>query len=180
MKKKIEDIIKDGIEKALVRLNRISTGKWKLESLSVGPLKPEDDEYLCVYLALKEKDLFSSLLTVNKKFVYDVFKEIKGSFVLPGYYSETIYELFINEVGNIILNSILSGFANLLKISIVPEYPKTINGSESFVVDNIFSFVDGYHNKGLISVRIVLKGSSCEIPFNIYLFVSENLIREVL
>lgn len=175
----IKDIVKKGIDNALNRLNRISFGKWEFGGIEIDYLKPSDDEVICVYLPLREKHLFSSLLTVDKRFTREFFKEVKGNQLLQVHLSETVYEFLICEIGNIILNSIISEFANVKKTKIIPDYPKTINGIESFIVENIFSFLCDYHKEGLIMSKVILKTPSCEIPLKIYLFVSNDFLKGI-
>ncbi|MCX7641174.1 MAG: hypothetical protein N2Z20_00885 [Elusimicrobiales bacterium] len=175
LNKKIEEIIKRGLIKASNRLQRITSVNWTISEVKVGPIKIDDEDCICVYL--KSETEFSCVLTVSEKDAGKIMKYFITSY-LPQFNTLEIMEFFVNELGNIILNSSLSEFANELKIKIIPHPPNTIKGKKSFIIENILSMIET-SNHAVISSRIKLIIENT-IVIDVYYFISKNFIERIL
>ncbi len=177
LKKHISDIISGGLLKATDRLYRISGLKWQFDQPQIGVFKPDDEDVICSYLTTSAEEGFSGILAVadkDKDLVFKAFSPKQSSF-----YGYEIYEFFINELGNIILNSILSEFANKLKIKIIPNSPKTIKGKKDFIIENILSMIEKDKTDTVICIKLSMFVPS-PVFIDIWCFVSSSMVKKLV
>ncbi len=170
----IKEIIKSGIENGLLRLNKISSFKWELKEIKFS-IESTDYESICVYLTAKnwKKSFFS--LFINKNEASKIFKLFSGYFLTSISTHNKSYEIIIAEIGNIILNSILSNIANKTKTVILPEVPKTINGEKKFILENLSTMIEENKNKLPLVVQLTMESMNETIKTEIYVFIEEDL-----
>lgn len=176
--KRVEEIIRKGLNKAISRLERVSNINWAISSIKIGPFKPQDEESICVYLKIKSDWDLSAILAVSEKDAEIILKSFISK-PLPQFNTLEITEFFTNELGNIILNSFISEFANELGVKIIPYPPKTIKGRESFILENIFIMIEKPQDHTVISTKITLTVKN-DITINIYYLISKDLIERIV
>lgn len=175
--KKIEDILRQGLNRAATRLERVSGVNWRISNIKVGPFKPKDEDSICVYLRIDGDWYLASLLAVFEKDVHTIFKSFIRDY-LPQFNTSEIIEFFINELGNIVITSSISELANQLGIKIIPEPPKTIKGKESFIVENILLYAEKRGINTVLSSQVTLTVKD-EIIIDIYYLLSNELIEKL-
>lgn len=173
----LKKIIETGLNKSVERINKISSYKWEIEKISF-EIDNIDKETICVYLVAPSFNKVSFLFFVEKKDCDNIFRSFSGySFGHTNRITKA-EELLISELGNIILNSVLSEIANRIKMTIMPQSPKTINGYKKFLLENISSMIETNINKTIISAVIYIKASQ-DIKLELYFFF-ENSIFELI
>lgn len=173
----LKKIIETGLKKSVERINKISSYKWEIEKISF-EIDNVDKETICVYLVAPSFNKISFLLFVEKKDSDNIFRSFSGySFGCTNRITK-VEELLISELGNIILNSVLGEIANRIKMAIVPQSPKTINGYKKFLLEGISSMIDTNINKTVVSSSIYVKASQ-DIKLELYFFF-ENSIFDLI
>lgn len=176
VRRKIIDVAKSAVEKATQRLNRISFNEWRFETPIINLTSISDEDSICSYLEAEcEKIGFYGVMCVAEK---DVSAVLKG-FSVNDYWKAGIevYEFFVNELGNIVLNSILGEFANRINKAIIPNHPKTIKGRKDFVVENISLMIK---NKASTAIGIRLKVlMPHQIDIDVFCFISNGVLENI-
>ncbi|MCX7905750.1 MAG: hypothetical protein N2446_03520 [Elusimicrobiales bacterium] len=175
---KIEEIIRRGLIKASDRLKRVTLLDWNISEINIGPIKVDDEECICVYLRSEPKNEFSGVVAITEKDAEKVVKYFLQSY-FPKFNTLEILEFFVNELGNIILNSCLSEFANELSEVIIPNSPHTIKGSKLFIIENILSMMGDSFEQAVVSsrIKIVVKNT---IILDVFYFISRNFIKKII
>jgi chemotaxis protein CheY-P-specific phosphatase CheC len=66
-------------------------------------------------------------------------------------------ELLLSELGNIILNSLISSLSNTLKRSFLPSAPKCVQGEPQFLLEALWTAADNGQRLNLVTVTLDLR-----------------------
>jgi len=174
----IKNIISKGLNKSIDKMNRISSFKWELENIKFEVSKDNND-CVAIYLLSKDFNKIAFVLFIKKEDANKIFK------IFSGYYPDlsdsykNSYEIILREVGNIILNSVLGEFANLMRIAIIPDLPKVISGEKFFILENISRIIEENILKIPISSVIKVKGRDKIMDMELFFFVDNEIIRKI-
>lgn len=176
------DISLKAINSALEKLNRISTAKWESGNDVDKAEKIKNYNSICVYFDVKmEEDLLNFALFFNIKDIGDIVKYMSGhSFFVSDQITKK-EEFLIGELGNIILNSLISALCNKVNISLIPSIPKVIQVEKEMAFDIITRDLPFTKGKRMFENTIILRCNEKNIFCEVYSFLPErivNLIQE--
>lgn len=171
------EISQRAFDRAIERINKVSASKWDI-CYDVEP----DDNYdaICCYFQVKDPEREMSFAMFFRR---DDLPHISKAFVGYGFFlSQKISrseELLVEELSNIILNSIVSEISNILKEKIIPIGPKTVHAPKDTAMEVLSSALP--ENKSKVSLRSLIgfnfgdKKVSCEV----YSFMPEVLASKL-
>ncbi len=171
-------ISKKAFERALERINKVSSYKWDISS----NIKSSDNDYdaICCYFQVKDPEREMSFAMFFKREDLPI---ISKAFVGYGFFiSQKVSraeELLVEELSNIILNSIISEVSNILKEKIIPIGPKTVHAPKDTAMEVLSSALP--ENKSKVSLKTFI-GFDCggkDISCEIYSFMPEVLASKL-
>ena len=174
----LKNAVYDGLLKSTERLNKVSLFRWKVEEVRF-ELPKKDFESVCVYLVSRNFNRFAFLLFIRKEDANKVFKIFSGYYLAASSEFKKSYELLISEIGNIILNSVLSEMANRLGRAIMPDVPIVINGDKKFILENISQMIEENKSKNPVSSTVLVEGGEDKIEMELYFFVENDIIERL-
>ncbi len=163
----LEKVAEAGLEKCVSKLSRISAGKWSVASASVSARSMEEAvrEHsaagravsAAVYFEVKGEYPFTSMVVFRPGDIEILSRGFLGfSFSrLPNL--NQAQELLLSELGNIILNSLVSALSNTLKRSFIPSAPKCVQGEVPFLLEALWSSLDREDRQSLVTVILDLE-----------------------
>lgn len=181
MKEKIDalkSLVSAGLLKSTERLNKVSSFRWKVLEVSF-ELSRKDYESVCVYLISKNYDKLAFLLFIKKEDANKIFKIFSGYYLSESPEYKKSYELLISEIGNIMLNSVLSEIANRLSKIIIPDVPRTINGEKKFILENISGMLEENKSKVPLSATVLVESESDKLSIELYFFIENGVIEKI-
>jgi len=172
-----EKISLKAIDSALLKLNRISAGKWAVDETAVlSAPSPEDYDAVCVYFEVKKDDEpMNFALFFDRKDVGFISKCFIGYHFFVSEKMDGTEELLISELGNILLNSIISALCNSMKIRLIPSIPRTIQAEKSFALETFSQGLPENRGKKKMSVKIKIKCDGRETFCEVFSFVPESV-----
>jgi len=173
----IGSIFIKGINKALERINKISFSKWIFRSFST-TFKSGNFDSVSVYSITNEKDI-AAVMCVKRNDIYDLVRFFIGKNINDNFSVLKIYELVFNEIGNIILNSIIGEIANHLNIKIIPSLPVVINGDKFFILENLSTMIEENSNKSVLMINLVSEIENKIIEIEIYIMLSPQILERL-
>jgi chemotaxis protein CheY-P-specific phosphatase CheC len=173
--KKIIDL---SIPDILSKINSISSYKW--EDLSNEEIDLGNYNSVCSYFEVKDSDYpMNFALFFNKGDVIELTKSFIGyNFFVSGKISKS-EELLIQELSNIILNSIVSQISNLAKKVIIPSGPKIIESEKEFIFDVISRQLTDNSNREIFHYIFKIKCREKNIYCEVISFISERAMNKL-
>ncbi len=181
MKEKIEalkSLVNAGLLKSTERLNKVSSFRWKVLEVSF-ELSRKGYESVCVYLISKNYDKLAFLLFIKKEDANKIFKIFSGYYLSESPEYKKSYELLISEIGNIMLNSVLSEIANKLSKIIIPDVPRIINGEKRFILENISGMLEENKSKVPLSSTVLVESENEKMSIELYFFIENGVIEKI-
>lgn len=176
---KIKDIVREGLNKSLDRLNKVSSAKWNVAGVEFSLKKAEYDA-VCIYLTAKyENEVISFAMFVDTKDVKDISRIMVGYAFNDYYKLNMAEEVLLLELGNIILNSILSEMSNKIRNAIIPQVPKIIQSDKLFLLENISNILEENQGKTVINSNISLNAGDKKINFEVFSFLSTAFLNKL-
>jgi chemotaxis protein CheY-P-specific phosphatase CheC len=176
-KTQVEEVFIKGINKSFERINKVSSSKWFLKNFSTG-IKSGDFESVSVYLISDKKDV-ALVIVIKKDDVYDLVKFFVGRNIDNIFSSSKFYEFVVCEIGNIILNSILSEIANYIGVKIIPNVPAVLNGYKNFILENLSLMIEENLNKTIFLLDIVSNVENKNIEMEVYVMLSPEIVKKL-
>ncbi|OGR76428.1 MAG: hypothetical protein A2X32_12595 [Elusimicrobia bacterium GWC2_64_44] len=167
--KMLERVAVAALEKCVSKLSRISAGKWSVAEAHVS-LRSMDEavkEHVsggatsaAVYFEIKGEYPFTSMVVFRPDDIEILSRGFLGfSFSkLPNL--NQAQELLLSELGNIILNSLISSLSNSLKRSFIPSAPKCVQGEIPFLLEALWASLDCSGKCSLVTVTLNLQCDS--------------------
>lgn len=164
--KMLERVAVTALEKCVSKLSRISAGKWSVSEARVS-LRSMDEavkEHVAgagtsaaVYFEIKGEYPFTSMVVFRPDDIEILSRGFLGfSFSkLPNL--NQAQELLLSELGNIILNSLISSLSNSLKRSFIPSAPKCVQGEIPFLLEALWASLDCSGKCSLVTVTLNLQ-----------------------
>lgn len=163
----LEKVAVASLEKCVSKLSRISAGKWSVASASVSMRSMEEavKEHsagaratsAAVYFEVKGEFPFTSMIVFRPGDIEILSRGFLGfSFSkLPNL--NQAQELLLSELGNIILNSLISSLSNTLKRSFIPSAPKCVQGEIPFLLEALWASLDRSDRHSMVTVMLELQ-----------------------
>ncbi|MEF3280518.1 MAG: hypothetical protein K6357_06090 [Elusimicrobiota bacterium] len=174
----IEDIVQNGLNSSIDRINRISSFKWEIKDIEF-KLSKDDFDCICVYLIASNFNKIAFSLFIKTSDLPALFKDFSGH--LSNYLMRIpkVYEVLASEIGNIIMNSVLSELANRMNKAIIPDVPRTLSGSKSFLLENISAMIEENKNKTVISSVVSVKTEQKNVKIELYFFFENDIMDNI-
>jgi len=179
----LEGIAAAGMERCVERLSRISTGQWKVARIRVS--RGSMDEIIgshtitgvsgfAVYFRIEGDCPFTSMIMFHPEDVGIISRGFLGPVPLPNF--SQAQDLLFAELGNIILNSVISALSNKLKRSFMPSAPKGVHGETRFLLEAIWDTLEkGQYSAA--SITLDLQCGADTARSEIVVIIPENLAR---
>ena len=172
----LERIVVASLEKCVAKLSRVSAGKWNVAAVQVACRSVEEavkehssgpgGTVAAVYFEVRGEYPFTSMVIFRPDDIETLSRGFLGfSFSkLPNL--NQAQELLLSELGNIVVNALISSLSNTLKRSFLPSAPKCVQGEPRFLLEALWaSLGDGRHS--LVTVLLDLqcdnKVTRCEV-----------------
>lgn len=154
------------LEKCVAKLSRISAGTWRVAEARVSMRSIDEavrdhsgtrDVGAAVYFDVKGEYPFTSMVVFRPNDIEMLSRGFLGfSFSkLPNL--NQAQELLLSELGNIIMNSLISSLSNALKRSFIPSAPKCVQGEVPFLLEALWTALDRSGRYSLVTVMLDLK-----------------------
>lgn len=154
------------LEKCVTKLSRISAGKWSVADakVSYGTMREAVSGHAgargsgaAVYFEVRGEFPFTAMVIFRPEDIEIISRGFLGfSFSkLPGL--NQAQELLLSELGNIILNSLISSLSNTLKRSFLPSAPKCVQGEPQFLLEALWTSIDKGERLNLVTVTLDLQ-----------------------
>jgi chemotaxis protein CheY-P-specific phosphatase CheC len=183
----LEDIVVASLEKCVGKLSKISAGRWSLTDVGVAwgtlseiTLKRRSAAGgIAVYFEVGGDCPFTAMIIFRTEDVELISKCFIG-FAFPRMADiNQAEELLLSELGNIILNSFVSGLSNSLRRSFIPSVPKCIKGEPMFLLEALATALDKKQKYSLVSVMLNLQCDSTVIHSEVVGIIPAKLEGEL-
>lgn len=180
----LEGIAAAGMERCLERLSRISYGKWSVAGIRV--TRGSMDEVVgahnitgisgfAVYFTVTGECPFTSIIMFKLEDVGIISRGFLGSTKLPDLGQAR--EFLFAELGNIILNSVISALSNKLKRGFLPSAPKSVQGETRFLLEALWDTLDEGQRYSAASITIDLRCGEETARSEVVVVIPESLDR---
>lgn len=180
----LEQIAVSGLEKCAAKLSRISAGKWSVADVHVSMRSMEEaikehsssaDNGAAVYFEVRGETPFTSMVVFRPEDIEIISKGFLGfSFSkLPSL--NQAQELLLSELGNIILNSLLSALSKSLKRGFLPSAPKCVQGQTQYLLEALWTSTDRKSRHSLVTVMLDLQCDSTVTCSELMVLLPESM-----
>lgn len=159
----LEGIAAASLERCAARLSRISSGKWSVSGVRVSRGGMDEivkkhtvsgDAGFGVYFRVTGEYPFTSLVVFRREDIGVLSLCFLGLAKLPGL--SQAQELLFAELGNIILNSVISALSNKLKRGFLPSAPKCLQGEPRFLLEALWDTLEGKQRYSVAAITLDL------------------------
>ncbi|OIO00234.1 MAG: hypothetical protein COX65_04400 [Elusimicrobia bacterium CG_4_10_14_0_2_um_filter_56_8] len=181
----LERIALASLEKCVSKLSRISAGKWSVEAARV-TFRSMDEAVgehssgaggtgAAVYFEVRGEYPFTSMVVFRPEDIDTLSRGFLGfSFSkLPNL--NQAQELLLSELGNIILNALISSLSNTLKQSFLPSAPKCVQGETRFLLEALWTSLDQTKKHSLVTVILDLQCDNKVTRSEVIAVMPENM-----
>ncbi len=160
----LESIAAASLERCAERLSRISSGKWTVAGVRVshGDMEEIVKKHTVpgatgfgVYFSVAGDYPFTSLVIFRPGDIDVISYCFLGMSKLPGL--SQAQELLFSELGNIILNSVISALSNKLKRGFLPSTPKCLQGEPRFLLEALCETLESGQRYSMAGMTLDLR-----------------------
>lgn len=165
----LEVIAVTSLERCVAKLSRISTGKWSVADVKVSWRSMQeairDHEAsrgtgAAAYFEVQGEFPFTTMIIFRPEDIEIISKGFMGFSFSKMPKLNQAQEMLLSELGNIILNSLVSALSNRLKRSFMPSAPKCVQGEIQFLLEALWTAVDrGPHKLVTVTLDLQCDGS---------------------
>lgn len=180
----LESIALLSLEKCAVKLSRISAGKWSVSEARVSARTMEEavkahsasaGPGAAVYFEISGDHPFTAMVVFRPEDIDVISRGFMGfSFAKLPKLSQA-QELVLSELGNIILNSIVSSLSNALKKAFLPSAPKCVQGEPRFLLEALWATVGKKDGHRLVSVSLDLDYDKAVTRSEVLVLIPESM-----
>lgn len=182
----LESITLLSLEKCAVKLSRISAGKWSVSDVRVTARSMEETikdhassrgAGAAVYFEIAGEYPFTAMIVFRPEDIDTISRGFLGfSFSKLPSLSQA-QELLLSELGNIILNSIVSSLSNSLKRAFLPSAPKCVQGEPRFLLEALWTSLDDSKQHRLVTVALELEYDKSVTRSEVLVLIPESMER---
>ena len=180
----LESIALLSLEKCAVKLSRISAGKWAVSEVRVSSRTMAETikdhaaskgTGAAVYFEIAGEHPFTAMIVFRPDDIDTISRGFLGfSFSKLPRLSQA-QELLLSELGNIILNSIVSSLSNTLKRAFLPSAPKCVQGEPKFLLEALWTSVDAKVQHRLVTVALDLDYDKAVTRSEVLVLIPESM-----
>ncbi|MHB0995144.1 MAG: hypothetical protein ACYC2I_02105 [Elusimicrobiales bacterium] len=180
----LESIAQLSLEKCAVKLSRISAGKWSVSDARVSARTMEEavkahaasrGQGAAVYFEIAGDHPFTAMIVFRPEDIDVISRGFMGfSFAKLPKLSQA-QELLLSELGNIVLNSIVSSLSNALKKAFLPSAPKCVQGEPRFLIEALWDTVGAGGGHRLVAVSLDLNYDNAVTRSEVLVLIPESM-----
>lgn len=180
----LESIALLSLEKCAVKLSRISAGKWSVSEARVSARTIDEavkahaasrGAGAAVYFEIAGDHPFTAMVVFRPEDIDIITRGFMGfSFATLPKLSQA-QELVLSELGNIILNSIVSSLSNALKKAFMPSAPKCVQGEPRFLLEALWATVGNKEGHRLVAVSLDLDYDKAVTRSEVLVLIPESM-----
>ncbi|OGR52903.1 MAG: hypothetical protein A2049_07310 [Elusimicrobia bacterium GWA2_62_23] len=184
----LERIALAGLEKCVAKLSRISAGRWSVADVKVSYRSMQEaindhaasrGTGAAAYFEVKGEFPFTSMIIFRPQDIEIISKGFMGFSFSKMPSLNQAQELLLSELGNIILNSLVSSLSNALKKSFLPTAPKCVQGETQFLLEALWTAVDRGPHK-LVTVTLDLQCDGNVTRSELITLIPESMEKALL
>lgn len=181
----LERIAVASLEKCVSKLSRISAGTWSVAAAQVSCRSMEEaiKEHssgpggtgAAVYFEMRGDYPFTSMVIFRPDDIETLSRGFLGfSFSkLPNL--NQAQELLLSELGNIIVNALISSLSNTLRRSFLPSAPKCVQGEPRFLLEALWASLGQSARNSLVTVTLDLQCDNKVTRSEVIAIIPENM-----
>lgn len=171
----------------LQRLSRASAGTWQVLDVKVSygtfedALKPHDFKHdaVAVYMGLRGMSPLTAMMLFDPDDIACVSKCYTGqSFHKAGKLTPAD-EMLLVELGNVVINSLISALLNALKKSFMPTVPKFVAGGKAKLAGELLNAVGINTSFRIITVLLGMSATECSAKCEMVALIPEEMALEL-
>ncbi|PKM97408.1 MAG: hypothetical protein CVU79_08520 [Elusimicrobia bacterium HGW-Elusimicrobia-3] len=171
----------------LQRLSRASAGTWQVLDVKVSygtfedALKPHDfkRDAVAVYMGLRGMSPLTAMMVFDPDDIACVSKCYTGqSFHREGKLTPAD-EMLLVELGNVVINSLISALLNALKKSFMPTVPKFVEGGKAKLAGELLNAVGINTSFRIITVTLGMSATECSAKSEMLALIPEEMALEL-
>lgn len=177
------------LRKCVEKLSKISAGVWGVagSDVAIGTLDEairrhgsDGGEALAVYFDVKGELPFIAMILFDPRDIGHISKCFLGySFSVSPAMSQA-GELLLSELGNIILNSLISALSNSLKRIFMPSAPTCLKGEPQYLLEAMGAAMDVKQFYRIISIKLDIQCGQNVTRSEVLGLIPEKLAQELL
>ena len=183
--KALERIVMASLEKCVSKLSRVSAGKWNVGAVRVScgsreeavkePAAGPAGTGAAVYFEVRGEYPFTSMVVFRPDDIDTISRGFLGfSFSkLPNL--NQAQEMLLSELGNILLNALISSLSNTLRRSFLPSAPKCIQGETPFLLEALWTSLGRSGRYSLVTVMLDLKCDERVTRSEVIVIIPDNM-----
>jgi chemotaxis protein CheY-P-specific phosphatase CheC len=185
----LEQITVSSLEKCVAKLSRISAGKWTVADVGVSCRTMQEairdhasqrGTGAAVYFEVKGEFPFTAMIVFRPGDIETISKGFLGfSFSKMPNTLNQAQELLLSELGNIIVNSLISSLSNALHRAFLPSAPKCVQGETQFLLEALWTAV-GSGRHSLVSVTLDLQCDKSVTRSELVALIPEGMEKAIL
>jgi len=171
----------------LQRLSRASAGTWQVLDVKVAygtfedALRPHDFKHdaAAVYMGLRGISPLTAMMLFDPDDIACVSKCYTGqSFHREGKLTPAD-EMLLVELGNVVINSLISALLNALKKSFMPTVPKFVEGGKAKLAGDLLNAVGINTSFRIITVTLGMSATECSAKSEMVALIPEEMALEL-
>lgn len=165
----LEAIAVASLERCVAKLSRISTGKWSVQDVRVSYRSMQEaiadhaasrGTGAAAYFEVTGEFPFTTMIIFRPEDIEIISKGFMGFSFSKLPKLNQAQEMLLSELGNIVLNSLVSALSNKLKKVFLPSAPKCVQGEIQFLLEALWTAVDrGPHKLVTVTLDLQCDGS---------------------
>lgn len=184
----LEAIAVASLERCVAKLSRISAGKWSVADVKVSYRSMQEairdhsasrGTGAAAYFEVTGEFPFTTMMIFRPEDIEVISKGFMGFSFSKLPKLNQAQEMLLSELGNIVLNSLVSALSNRLKRSLLPSAPKCVQGETRFLLEALWTAVDRGPHK-LVTVTLDLQCDNSMTRSELITLIPESMEKALL
>ena len=175
------------LSRCLLRISRLSAGTWQILDADVSSgtlldaLKSHDygDPSSAVYLGLRETAPLTLVMMFHPEQTECISRCFTGLSFPRGKATTPAEEMMLTELGNIMLNALISSLLNALKRSAMPAVPQFIEGDLQSIAEKLGSVADLDQSFRTLTIIIEIRSDEGVSTSKVFALFPEAMAQEL-
>ncbi|HCC47378.1 MAG TPA: hypothetical protein DEQ38_04585 [Elusimicrobia bacterium] len=179
---KLEILALLSLERCLLRISRISTGSWRVAGVKVGPGSAAGElagyagtEAAAVYMVMDSLPM-TAVMAASPADIECLSKGYTGHGFPRGARVTPAEEIMLTELGNILLNALINGLLNELKITLLPALPRFAAGDAASLTAALGPAPEAAR---VIAAKLALDCGGSSAEWDLFVLLPEDLARRL-
>jgi len=178
-----------GLRKCVDKLTRVSAGAWSIActETATGTIAEavkrhaaDEGEVAAVYFEVKGELPFIAIIFFSQRDIGVITKCMLGYTFSASPSMTQTGELLLSELGNIILNSLVSSFSNALKRVFMPTAPRCLRGEPKYLLEAMGVAAEVQKSYRTLSIKLDIQCGKNMTRSEVLGLIPEKLEQELL